>query len=241
MDRRACIASIVVAIALAACNATASPSPTASPAATAESESPAASTEASPATSPSVAANPSEAASVEPSESAAASGPSGSPAVSAPIAFGDGIFQVPGQVKPGTYRTIAPMHGCLWERLSGFTGAEDEVLASSYSNFPVVVTVRSTDKGFESLGCGSWTADLSAVKNGGTSFADGVYIVGTDIQPGTYHNDGSPTCFYERLSGFSGDKTDVLATGYPEHAADITIAKTDKGFKTKGCGTWTKA
>jgi hypothetical protein len=133
------------------------------------------------------------------------------------------------------------MPGCYWARLSGTTATADDVVASAYSSSPVVASVLPADKGFESLGCGAWTADLSAIKNGGSSFGDGVFIVGTDIQPGTYHNDGEASCFWQRLSGFAGDPKESIATGYPEGAATVTITKTDKGFKSKNCGTWSKA
>ena len=51
-------------------------------------------------------------------------------------------------------------------------------------------------------------ADPSTVING-----DGTYLVGKDIQPGTYgsNNDSSGWCYWERLSGLSGELDDVIA------------------------------
>jgi hypothetical protein len=69
-----------------------------------------------------------------------------------------------------------------------------------------------------------------------TSFGDGTYIVGTDILPGTYRSSGDNDCYWERLSGFSGSESDIIANG---SNSIITIKNTDKGFDTSGCGTWT--
>jgi hypothetical protein len=70
---------------------------------------------------------------------------------------------------------------------------------------------------------------------------DGNYIVGTDIQPGTYRTRvPSGNCYYARLSGFGGSNGDILANTNTDGPAVITIAPTDKGFQTSSCGTWTK-
>ncbi|WP_438351593.1 hypothetical protein ACP8HI_13705 [Paenibacillus sp. FA6] len=39
-----------------------------------------------------------------------------------------------------------------------------------------------------------------------SEFSDGTYIVGKDIEPGTYKSDGSGS-YWARLSGFSGGAT----------------------------------
>jgi hypothetical protein len=37
------------------------------------------------------------------------------------------------------------------------------------------------------------------------TFSNGTYMVGTDVQPGTYRTrEGSPGCYYERLKNFTG-------------------------------------
>jgi hypothetical protein len=67
----------------------------------------------------------------------------------------------------------------------------------------------------------------------------GTWVVGDDIQAGTYetsNEDGN--CYWTRLSGFSGSFDNIVANGYPEGRAIVTIIETDKGFESAGCGTW---
>ncbi len=72
-------------------------------------------------------------------------------------------------------------------------------------------------------------------------FGDGTYQVGKDIQPGTYRTRvGSPGCYYARLSGFGGTVGEIMANNNTDAPAIVTIAATDKGFQSNGCGTWTK-
>ncbi len=83
------------------------------------------------------------------------------------------------------------------------------------------------------------TQSTSTPKTPLTSFGDGTYIVGTDIEAGTYHTSGGQFCSYERLSGFGGTDADIIAIENPNGSAIVTIAPTDKGFLSANCGTWT--
>jgi hypothetical protein len=99
--------------------------------------------------------------------------------------------------------------------------------------------------------CGSFRA---AIQPG--SFVDGTWRVGVDIQPGTYRAPGGPPatppynwdswaklCRWARLSGFGGTRGETIAgiaspgslAGGPQV---VTIASTDAGFRSSGCGTW---
>jgi hypothetical protein len=72
------------------------------------------------------------------------------------------------------------------------------------------------------------------------TFGDGTFTVGTDIQPGTYRTrSGSPGCYWERLKGFSGTFGDIITNDNTDGPAVVTIAASDKGFQSSGCGTWT--
>lgn len=104
----------------------------------------------------------------------------------------------------------------------------------------MIIEIQSTDAGFESNECGTWTQDLSAITESKTSFDEGTYIVGTDIEPGTYKNSGSSGCYYARLSGFTGDLENIIANGTSDAPTVVTIAQTDAGFDSNGCGTWTR-
>lgn len=72
---------------------------------------------------------------------------------------------------------------------------------------------------------------------------DGTFVVGVDIQPGTYTTTGPfdkyMGCYWERLRGYSGSIKDVIANDYTHSKKVIVeIKSSDKAFKTEDCGTW---
>ncbi|HEX7442938.1 MAG TPA: hypothetical protein VF320_03565 [Acidimicrobiales bacterium] len=71
---------------------------------------------------------------------------------------------------------------------------------------------------------------------------EGLYVVGVDIAPSTYHTAGSDTngCYWERLSGLSGSMSDTIANDLINGPTTVTIYPTDKAFKTSGCLPWTR-
>lgn len=68
----------------------------------------------------------------------------------------------------------------------------------------------------------------------------GTYLVGEDIQPGTYRTtlDGSSSCYWARLAGLSGELGDIIANDNVSGQAFVTIAETDVAFETSRCGEW---
>lgn len=73
-----------------------------------------------------------------------------------------------------------------------------------------------------------------------TSFSDGTHRVGSDIQAGTYRNSGTTSCYWARLSGFSGTTDSILANANPDGQAIVTISDSDAAFQSQRCGTWQK-
>ena len=72
--------------------------------------------------------------------------------------FNDGNQIVGSDVMPGTYRAFVNGEGCYWARLRGFSGEIDDIIANgNQQKGSVIVTIKASDKGFESNGCGSWT------------------------------------------------------------------------------------
>lgn len=72
-----------------------------------------------------------------------------------------------------------------------------------------------------------------------TSFGDGTWMVGQDIAPGTYKTSTSGSCYWERLKGLSGQFEDIIANGLGSGGQVIvTIAESDKAFRSQDCGTW---
>ena len=79
-----------------------------------------------------------------------------------------------------------------------------------------------------------------------TAFRDGQYEVGNQpgmIKPGKYRTTvpaNSINCYWERRSNLAGDLEGIIANGNHKPGSPIvlTIAATDKGFNTSGCGEW---
>lgn len=71
-----------------------------------------------------------------------------------------------------------------------------------------------------------------------STFSDGVYLVGIDIVPGTYRNEGGTSCYWERLAGVSGTFGDIIANDNVDGPAVVSIAAGDVAFSSSRCGTW---
>ena len=69
--------------------------------------------------------------------------------------FGDGTHIVGQDVEPGTYRAPGGEF-CYWERLSGFGGSFDELISGDVPSGGTVVTIKGSDAGFKTQGCGLW-------------------------------------------------------------------------------------
>ncbi len=172
---------------------------------------------------------------------AATKAPAAAPAAAPKAAtFGAGIKIVGKDIAAGTYRTRGG-NSCYWERLKGFGGSLEEIAANDLAVGPVVVTITPEDKGFSSQRCGTWTADLGPITASPTApFAQGTFIVNTDIAPGTWQSSGGAGCYWERLSGFRGILDEIIANNLADGPAVVTIAPTDAGFSSNSCGAWTK-
>jgi hypothetical protein len=75
---------------------------------------------------------------------------------------------------------------------------------------------------------------------------DGTYVVGTDIQAGTYRTSGpsqqSPGqyCSWTRRKDTTGEATSVIASNVTQGPTTVTIKPTDGAFESRGCNPWTK-
>lgn len=167
------------------------------------------------------------------------------PTTTAPISsgpattFGDGSWVVGKDIAPGTYTTMGK-DGCYWERERDTSGLSASILANDTGSGPSVVTILPTDGGFKSLNCGEWSP-LPSSGPQSTSFGDGIWAVGITIAPGTYHAAGGAGCYWERERDFTAKgTTSIIAIDTPSGPATVTVAATDKAFKSQGCGTWSK-
>lgn len=71
---------------------------------------------------------------------------------------------------------------------------------------------------------------------------DGTYVVGKDIEPGTYASPG-PTegdrCYWKRVGGDGG--ATILDNALSSKPQLVRIEPTDSAFKTSGCQPWQAA
>jgi len=71
---------------------------------------------------------------------------------------------------------------------------------------------------------------------------DGTYRVGTQIKPGLYKATGTGSgCYWERLSGFTGQLSQINANYYGSARTYVQILPGDVGFSSDGCDSWTTA
>jgi hypothetical protein len=156
--------------------------------------------------------------------------------------FSNGIWVVPGEVKPGLYRNTTSAGGCYWARLSGFGGGLDDINANNFTFVRDIVQVFSSDAGFESEDCGTWTNDLTPRTSSPTAnFGGGAFVVGYEVGPGVWRNSSSDNgCYWERRSGFDGTLGDVIDNGFSFSLQTVQISSGDVGFYSEDCGTWTK-
>lgn len=68
----------------------------------------------------------------------------------------DGTYIVGSDVEAGLWRAENTT-GCYWARLSGFSGMSSDIIANHYASGSTLVQIASTDSGFKTSHCGTWT------------------------------------------------------------------------------------
>lgn len=66
---------------------------------------------------------------------------------------------------------------------------------------------------------------------------DGTYVVGVDIDPGTWRTGGQPNCYWARLRTLN--TSDIINNNSSDGPQVVEIAASDKAFLTEHCGAWT--
>jgi hypothetical protein len=69
---------------------------------------------------------------------------------------------------------------------------------------------------------------------------DGLYLVGSEVAPGTYRAGSPADCYWERRSGLSGEFSEVITNGLGAADATVTIRASDIAFSSSRCGTWSR-
>lgn len=79
-----------------------------------------------------------------------------------------------------------------------------------------------------------------------SGISDGVYEVGTDVQPGKYKTAGPdqddilPNCYYARYKGSSPDFKNLVTNRNSKGKQTITVAKSDTYLELAGGCVWTR-
>ena len=158
--------------------------------------------------------------------------------------FGGGTWLVNIDIAPGRYFTN-PSSGCYWERLSGTGGTTAERLANEFIGFnsaQEIVDISSSDYAFTSSDCGTWSRSPVPAPAAG-SIPPGRWLVGRQVPAGEYETNAQSGCYWERLSGFSGNSRDRIANDFVGDAGRqiVSLSSSDAGFySSSDCGTWSR-
>jgi hypothetical protein len=172
-----------------------------------------------------------------------------------PDGFGGGIWEVGTEIPPGTYVTVVSGGGvfdsCYWARLSGFSGSFDDIIANDNLSAGARgrLEISSSDIGVEFSGGCTWIdASEAAPVAAGHEVGEGVWAVGDEIAPGTYTTDATDgdvfdSCYWARLSGFSGEFGEIIANDIVEAGARgrVEISASDAGVEFSGDCVWTRS
>ena len=167
------------------------------------------------------------------------------PPPAAVLTFTAGTHVVNSSIPPGRYLAQNAASGCYWERLSGFSGTLDDVLANDFRGFPgpAIVDVLPTDLAFKfDADCGTFKT-YTAPPAPSATIAPGAHVVGANIVSGTYAANAAAGCYWERVTSFDGTLSAVIANDFISSAGTqiVTINPSDVGFSTDDdCGTWTR-
>lgn len=159
------------------------------------------------------------------------------------VTFGPGTQLVPSEVPPGRYTNVNPGTGCYAERLSGLGGTLSEIISNEFvfAPSPVIVDITGVEVAFSAdSDCGTWTNRIQPRVDTTASFGPGYHTVGDQIAPGTWRNSSSDGCYWERLSGFTWQLSDILANDFSDAIQTVQISASDVGFNSSNCGTWSK-
>ena len=128
------------------------------------------------------------------------------------------------------------LDSCSWRRLSGVSGDISDVIAIDNPQGQFYVEIFDTDKYFNT-GCELTPLDAWPQPEEPLSTIQiGTHIVGTDISPGIYvgkaGTDVLDSCSWMRLSGVSGDISEIIAIDNPQGQFYVEIFDTDEYLST---------
>ncbi len=149
-----------------------------------------------------------------------------------------GTYLVGRDIEPGIYAGKAGtevLDTCYWERLSGLGGGFADTVANDNAKGLFYVDVSETDVAL-STRCELTALDEVPASQGFlTQLPPGTYLVGRDIQPGNYSGEAGTgvldSCYWARLSGVSGEFSDLIANGNAQGRYFVQVGSTDFAVK----------
>jgi hypothetical protein len=147
--------------------------------------------------------------------------------------------------RPTTYRQLNPSTDPLTPCQYGIVGADDLyrfVSPLSSGDGRNVVRLRTTDTGFVSVGCGTWSSDLfPATPSLDSLVGNGTWLLGIDIRSGTWHAPGGSACTWRTIADLSGLSTGTIQVGGSLGPQTVSLVGSEVAFVSSGCGMWTPA
>ncbi len=151
-----------------------------------------------------------------------------------------GSYIVGRDIQSGIYQGQAgtdALDSCYWARVSDFTENFDALIANDNGIGQFYVDVKSDDFGFKTQ-CELISLDALPEPSGEfpSNLLPGTYIVGRDIQPGTYKGEGGEdvldSCYWARLSNLAGDFNSLIANDNSNGQFYVQVLESDFALST---------
>ena len=163
-----------------------------------------------------------------------------SPVYAAPkSSFGNGKFTVSKQIQSGIYRATSVGARCYWEIST--TGSNGNDIIANGNNVGGILTLNlSAGQDIENRGCGNFARSSLTAKRGTPrkTFGNGIWLVGIDVQPGSYVAVKSAlgTHCYLAISTAGSNGSDILANqNYTNGTPSMTLDVGEE-IENDGCG-----
>ena len=164
------------------------------------------------------------------------------PVPSQPLSeIGTGMYIVGRDIAAGIYAGNPGSEdgdSCYWKRLSGASGESGDIISNDIARGQFYVEVKSTDSYF-TVRCevitplAEWPVPSQAL----TTLEPGMYLVHRDISPGTYSGQAGDgildSCYWKRLSGVSGDFTELIDNDIATGTYSVVVEDTDFALATR--------
>lgn len=147
----------------------------------------------------------------------------------------EGTSLVGTDIEPGVYVGLAGddfLGSCYWERLSGLSGEFDDLIANDNAEGLFYIEVLESDV---ALTTDCELLPIDKVSPPDTMYSEigpGTYLIGRDIEAGTWRGDAGESCYWERLTCVSGDFNCIITNSNPEGQFFVEISDSDYAFST---------